>query len=176
VIAYDAMLWCARGVGETSTGSAASTTKSLMPVSRWVTSVLLAVAIGCGGSTPPDASVSAPPRAMRIDENEIVIEGRWSPVEEAVASAVAPNSVRVVCTRSLQRCREELTTSPSGQKTVTETLDYRVREWTKAKLVAGRRSGVAEMELRISLTGSAAQKVVIDNKEGRATATHWRLE
>ena len=146
-----------------------------MPLSRWVTSGLLAVAIGCGGS-PPDASVSAPPRAMRVEENDVVIEGRWSPVEEAVASAVAPNSVRVVCARALQRCREELTTSPSGQKTVTETLDYRVREWTKAKLIAGRRSGAAEMELRISLTGSAAQRVVIDNKGGRATETHWRLE
>ena len=75
---------------------------------------------------------------MRVEENDVVIEGRWSPVEEAVASAVAPNSVRVVCARALQRCREELTTSPSGQKTVTETLDYRVREWTKAKLTRGR--------------------------------------
>jgi hypothetical protein len=147
-----------------------------MPLSRWNPSVLLAVAIGCGGSTPPDASVSAPPRAIRVEENDIVIEGRWSPVEEAVASAVAPNSVRVTCARSQQRCREELTTSPSGQKTVSETLDYRVREWTKAKLVAVRRSGPTQVELRISLTGSAAQKVVIDNKGGRGIETYWRLE
>jgi hypothetical protein len=59
---------------------------------------------------------------------------------------------------------------------VSETLDYRVREWTKAKLVAVRRSGLTEVELRISLTGSAAQKVVIDNKGGRGIETYWRLE
>jgi hypothetical protein len=60
---------------------------------------------------------------------------------------------------------------------VREALSYRVEEWTKwgtpaGKLVASRRDGNVEVEIRVSLSGRAAEKVLIET----GVETRWRLE
>jgi hypothetical protein len=76
-----------------------------------------------------------------VDDATVVIEGRWHPVEVAADAPIAPNSVRAVCVRADRRCREDLTTSPEGAAPVAESFEYRIKEWTKGKVVATRREG-----------------------------------
>ena len=90
-----------------------------------------------------------------------------------------PNAVRVVCARDQRSCKEDLTrlAGEPGAEPVHETLEYRIDEWTKwgkpaGKLVASRREGGAQVEIRVSLSGLAAEKVVIE--KGRET--RWRIE
>ena len=109
----------------------------------------------------------------------MAIEGRWSLTAAQETSRVIPNAVRVVCVRQERSCKEELTrpAADPGADPVHEVLSYRVEEWTKegkpaGKLIASRREGTTEVEIRVSLSGFAAEKVVIDKKN----ETHWRLE
>lgn len=109
----------------------------------------------------------------------MVVEGRWFPIEAGPKSPVVPNAARVVCTRAERSCKEELTRLAAGATGdgLHETLEYRVREWTKwgtpaGKLVASRREGATEIEIRVSLRGLAAEKVVME----RGGETRWRLE
>ena len=90
-----------------------------------------------------------------------------------------PNAVRVVCTRAERSCKEDLTrlAGERGGEPVHEMLEYRIDEWTKwgkpaGKLVASRREGGAQVEIRVSLSGLTAEKVVIE--KGRET--RWRIE
>ncbi len=63
-----------------------------------------------------------------------------------------------------------------GQPAVTESFQYAIREWTKAKLVAVRRARGSEVELRVALTAAAAEKVVVEKRSGKTFETRWRLE
>jgi hypothetical protein len=121
---------------------------------------------GCASKRGPvEGALSPPARAIRVDADKVVIEGRWQPVASASDSPAPENAVRAVCTRVEKRCREELTTVAGGGSPATEIFEYRIREWTKAKLVATRRSGAYEQTLRVSLTGLAAEKIV-DRRTG----------
>ena len=143
--------------------------------------LLCAVATCCGrsgksASTPesPGAQLAPPPRAIRIEADSIVLEGRWHPTGEGADTL--PNSVKVTCARGERRCREELTTAREGQAAMTESFQYGVTEWTKAKLVAVRRASGSEVELRVAFTAAAAEKVTIAKKSGKTLETRWRLE
>jgi hypothetical protein len=115
-------------------------------------------------------------RAIQVDDATVVIEGRWHPVEATAHSPIALNSVRAVCVRADRRCREDVTTTPEGAAPVTESFEYRVKEWTSAKLVATRRKDADEVIVTVSLTGLAAEKVVVKAKGDRDAGIRWRLE
>lgn len=140
------------------------------------------VLVACGGCAGPGSRqapgdlLAAPVRAIRIEAHSVVIEGRWHPEEATADSPVVPNSVRAVCTRAERQCREELTTAPPGKGPVVETFDYKVSEWTNAKLVATRRQDSSELQLRVSLTGLAAEKLSRNTKGDRDAGVRWRLE
>lgn len=151
-----------------------------------VTTVLGTLSIACGGAarpgskqTPLAGTISPSPRSVRVEQESVVVEGRWTPIEAGPEAPPLPNAVRVVCSRAQRSCKEDLTrlAGDGGAEPVHETLEYRVDEWTKwgkpaGKVVASRREGGARVELRVSLSGLTAEKVVID--KGRAT--HWRIE
>jgi hypothetical protein len=143
--------------------------------------LLAAVACkGSGGSSSPEAAVpseaSPPPRIIRAEQGSVVIEGRWHPVEASEASDDVTYLVHATCVRSERRCREELTTVRAGHPPATETREYKVREWTDWKLLAVRPEGPEEVQLRVSLTGLAAEKVTVSLKKRDQPETRWRLE
>ena len=149
---------------------------------RWLaaSSTLLAAMLSCGRAGGPAATpASSPPQAapsgreIRVEADRVVLGGRWQPTEAGSEPANNVN-VSVTCTRAEKRCREELRTP--GQDGKPEVLDYAVREWTAAKLVAARRTSVASVELRVAFTAAAAEKVVIQKRSGKLVETRWRLE
>jgi hypothetical protein len=151
-----------------------------------VTVVCGTFSIACDGSTKPGSkqtplagTISPSPRLVRVEQDTVVVEGRWFPIEAGSESPVLPNAVRVVCARAQRSCKEDLTrlAGESGVEPVHEALEYRIDEWTKwgkpaGKLVASRRDGTGQVEIRVSLRGLAAEKVVLE--KGRET--HWRIE
>ena len=145
-----------------------------------VLSLSVAACQGPRGASNPEAAVQAsaspPARAIRVDPDVVVIEGRWYPIDAAGVSADVSFVVRATCVRTERRCREELTTVGAGHAPTTETIEYRVREWTTRKLVAARPEGSEEVQLRVSLTGLAAEKVTASPKDRHKPETRWRLE
>jgi len=145
---------------------------------------LVAAAWGCGGSKPdgqravPEADgLVSLPRAIRVEEGTVTVEGRWAPIEPEGAPPLL-NTVRVVCRRADRACREDLTTAAAagGSPPTREQADYEVREWTPAKLVAMRRTAAGdEVELYVSLLGQAATKSLA-KKGRRGAGVRWRLE
>jgi hypothetical protein len=150
--------------------------------SRLGAALLASFATACGGPGVPGSksgTISPPPRTFLVQEDRVVIEGRWHPIEPGPKSPAILDAVRVVCVRAERSCTEDLTrfSTYPGAEPVHDVLQYRVDEWTKwgkpaGKLVASRRADAIEVQIRVSLSGLAAEKVVID-KEG---ATRWRLE
>jgi hypothetical protein len=154
-------------------------------VRGWTLCGLLALltAVTCkapGGSSSPQAGVpnpaTPPARVIRVDKSSVVIEGRWHPVDASVAPADVSYVVRATCMRSERRCREELTTVRASHPPATETREYKVREWTDWKLLAVRPEGAEEVQLRVSLTGLAAERVTVSLKKRDQPETRWRLE
>jgi len=147
---------------------------------------LLALSMACGGAATSGCKGAAPaggiaplPRSVRVAQDTVVVEGGWFPIEARPELPVLPNAVRVVCGRAERSCREDLTrpADERGAAPVHETREYRVDEWAKwgrpaGKLVASRRDGGTQVEIRVSLSGLTAEKVVI----GKGRETHWRIE
>lgn len=113
---------------------------------------------------------------MQISDDGVTLEGRWYPVAEAGAASHAPSIVKTTCRRATRRCREEVTTARDGSSPFTETFDYRVEDWTTAKLVASRKDGPGEVQIRVALTGLAASKTLTTRKGKNAVEVRWRLE
>lgn len=145
--------------------------------------VLLASLGACrGGSRPGDKPSApegaAPPQSVRVEADEVWLEGRWLPVDAGEAAALA-NPVRIVCKRPSGAFRETLT-RPSkypGGEPVQDDFAYRIAEWTKSgqpagRLVASRREGTARVEIRVSLSGLVAEKSWLD----KGAEVRWRLE
>jgi hypothetical protein len=141
--------------------------------------VLLAAAIACRpdpaagpgvGQTPP----SAPARAIHVSDDGLTLEGRWQPIDGADATFGA-HGVRVRCERGAGRCREEEAAARAEGRKSGEG-DYRVEEWTKAKVVAARTDGPAQTKIQISLTSPAAVKTVLVRRGKKLTESRWRLE
>ncbi len=141
------------------------------------------LAVGCrGAATPPPVpagKISPPPRSVLVQDDRVVIEGRWSPIEAGPKSPAIPNAVRVVCVRAERSCSEDLTrlSHYPGADPVEDKWQYRVEEWTAlgkpaGRMVASRREGATQVQIRVSLSGLAAEKVVID----KGAETRWRLE
>ncbi len=127
----------------------------------------------------PAGGISPPPRAVRVEQDSVVVEGRWFPIETEPPSPVVPNAVRLVCGRVERSCKEDLTrlAGASGAELVHEVLKYRIDDWTKwgkpaGRLLASRRDGLTQIEIRVSLSGLTAEKVVIEGER----ETHWRIE
>jgi hypothetical protein len=143
---------------------------------------LLAVSVTCGprqrAASAPEAAgqISPLPRVIQIADDSVTLEGGWYPTAEADVASHVPNQVRTTCARATRRCREEVTTVRDGASPSTESFDYRVEEWTKAKLVAVRKDGSHEVQIRIALTGQAASKTLTTGKTRNAVETRWRLE
>lgn len=145
-----------------------------------------ALSLACGGATTSGSKAAAPastisplPRSVRVEPDTVVVEGRWFPVEAGPESPVPPNAVRVVCARVRRTCDEDLTrlADEHGAEPVHAAFEYRIQEWTKwgtpaGKLVAFRQEGGAQVEIRVSLSGLAAEKVVTD----KGSETRWRVE
>lgn len=134
-----------------------------------------------GGQASPTSAVapSPPARSVQVEADEVVIEGRWTPIEGETASATKPNAVRVVCRRAERSCKEDLTRPSNypGGDPVQDVWQYRVDEWTAwgkpvGRMVAVRREGARQIEIRVSLSGLAAEKVVID----KGVVTRSRLD
>lgn len=147
---------------------------------------LAALSAACGSGskpnpkpTPTTGTIAPLPRSVRVEPDRVVVEGHWVPIEVEPRTPALPNTVRVTCSRGERSCTEDLTrlASPDEPKPINESLEYRVEEWTKwgkpiATLVASRRVGGTQVEIRVSLSGLAAEKVVIET--GRET--RWRIE
>jgi hypothetical protein len=139
---------------------------------------------GCRGSKPDGQPVAAMadrvsplPRAIRMEEGSVTLEGRWATIEPEGAPTLL-NTVRVVCLRADRACREDLTTAAAaeGSPPTRELADYEVREWIPTRLVAVRRTPAGDdVVLYVSLMGRAATKSV-SRKGGRSTEIRWRLE
>jgi hypothetical protein len=120
---------------------------------------------------------SPPARVIRVQDDAVAIEGRWHPIEPLAGLGSQPNGVRASCVRKDRVCREEITTATAGGEPRVEVFDYRVREWTKIRLVAARRTGPGvETQLRVSLVGNAAEKAIVRVKAGDEPSPRWRLE
>ena len=144
------------------------------------------LAVACGGAPAPGSkaapeagTTAAPPRVLQVQDDSLALEGHWSPLEVGTRSPVVQNAMRVVYTRAERSCNENLTTfSPdAGAESVHHALEYRVTERTKpgkpaGKVIASRREGTTEIEIRVSLSGLAAEKVVV----AKGIETRWRLE
>ncbi len=143
------------------------------------------LSLACGRPTTPGSrsatggAVSPLPRSVQVEQDSVVVEGRWFPVEVGPGSPVARNAVRVVCRRAERSCKEDLThlVGEAGAGPVQQLIEYRVDDWTRwgqpvGRLIASRREGGARIEIRVSLSGLAAEKVVIE--KGRET--RWRIE
>lgn len=151
-----------------------------------ITTVIGALAIACGratkpGPTPrnPAGEISPFPRSVQVAEDSVVVEGRWAPIEAGPKSPDLPNAVRVVCTRAQRSCKEDLTrlADERAGEPLHEALEYRVDEWTQwgkpaGRILASRRSAGTQVEIRVSLSGLTAEKVVIE--KGRQF--RWRIE
>lgn len=135
-------------------------------------------------TTPPEArsvgsaqaQLSPPPRAIHAEGDTVIIEGRWQAIDGAEGLPLM-NMVRAVCNRARDTCREEL--SSVGAEGVQEAVqhqsfEYQVKEWTKWKILAVRRSKRGTHELRISIIGLAAERV--EKAVGAETENRWRLE
>lgn len=114
-----------------------------------------------------------------MEPDSVVVEGHWFPIEAGPESPVVLNAVRVVCGRAERSCKEDLTrlASATGAEAVHEVLKYRIDDWTKwgkpaGSLLASRRDGLTQIEIRVSLSGLTAEKVVIQGER----ETHWRIE
>lgn len=115
-------------------------------------------------------------RTVQISDDSVTLEGSWSPVAEAGSASRAPSIVKATCLRATGRCREELTTARDGSSPITATFDYRVEEWTRGKLVAVRKDGPGEVQIRVALTGLVASKTLTTGKGKSAIEVRWRLE
>lgn len=154
-----------------------------MRATRWAVR-LAALSIACsrgptsGKTAAPPAGLSPPPRSVRVEQDAVAVEGQWIPIEPGPDSPLLPNAVRLRCLRAERSCKEELT-RPAGQAAspVREAHEYRLDEWTKwgqaaGRLVASRREGGVQVEIRVSLNGLTAEKVVID----KGHEIRWRIE
>jgi len=152
-----------------------------------VLAVVGALSLACRGGSPaggkaPGSSAGAfspPPQSVHVEPDEVVAEGRWFPIEAGPEAAALANAVRLVCRRAERSCKEQLTRPSNypGADPVQDVFRYRVEEWTKwgkpaGRLVASRREGTAEVAIRVSLNGLAAEKAILD----KGTEIRWRLE
>jgi len=151
------------------------------PPSRLIVSAALLVAAAvCGPRGRPASKVgtaspfSPPAPAFEIAADTVTWKGSWSPVVEPEAHV--PNMVKTTCLRATRRCREEITTALDGASPFTESFDYRVEEWTKAKIVAARKDCPAEVQIRVALTGLTAAKTRTIRKGKNVVEVRWRLE
>jgi hypothetical protein len=153
------------------------------PNRPWLAALVGLLALSCRGPRTGGAGLAASaersprPRSILVQDDKVVIEGRWSPHDAARGAAAA--DVRVVCVRSERTCREDLAAlaAAPGSDDGQSVVHYRVDEWTRpdkaaGKLVASRREGAVVFEIRVSLRGLAAEKVAID----KGAETRWRLE
>jgi hypothetical protein len=137
---------------------------------------------------PVTAPLALPPaRSFKVQEDSVAFEGHWVPIGAAPTASVTPGrppaplgagAVHVLCSRAEHWCREDLTqAAAAGAEPAHQTLEYRVEEWTKwgtpaSKLLAVRHEGEMAFELRVSLSGLAAEKVVFD----KGVETRSRLD
>ncbi len=142
--------------------------------------------IACAGApgsrsqeAAPAGGIAPSPASVRVEQDTVVVEGRWFPIEGGSESTVLPDGVRLACVRAERSCKEDLTrlAGQRGGERVRETREYRVDEWARwgtpaGKLVAWRRDGGTQVEIRVSLSGLTAQKTVME----RGRATRWRIE
>ena len=128
---------------------------------------------------PSRTSASLPARVIRVEDDTVVIEGRWLPMDGDHASPAPVQAVRATCLKGPHTCQEELTVlQPEGsarEAPQPRTLDYQIKQWTKWKIIAVHQGAGGSSELRISTVGLAAEKVSID-RAPRGSEVHWRLE
>ncbi len=148
--------------------------------------LVAALSLSCGGAAtigskpaPSASGISPPPRSLQVEPDTVVLKGRWVPIEAVTDSPELPNAVQVVCLRTQRSCKEDLNrlTARAGAAPVHEVLEYRIEDWTKwgtpaGRLVASRRDEGAVIEIRVSLSGLAAEKAVVR----KGSETRWRLE
>jgi hypothetical protein len=129
---------------------------------------------------PSRTAASGPARVIRVEDDAVVIEGRWLPMDTDHASPSPVQAVRATCLKGPRTCQEELTVlQPEGgapEAPQRRTLDYQIKQWTKWKIVAVHQGSGGSSELRISTIGLAAEKVSIDRGSRGGSEAHWRLE
>jgi hypothetical protein len=110
-----------------------------------------------------------------VEEDRVVLEGRWQPVA-ANSSSPSLSAVRVVCLQRPRTCTEELSVLAEDPAVQRQPASYQIKDWTTWQLRAVRRDEGKDVELRISIRGLAAEKVLVDRSSKGGSATRWRLE
>jgi len=145
------------------------------------------VAISC---SQPD-EIRSPLRKVNVEDSYVTFEGRWRSIAQT-GSIKLPrlNTVSGICDRETRTCQENiarlygkgewLANSP-GYLSVTN-LEFRVIEWSSARIVARYEAPVADFELRVSLPDRSVERSFRETKaRGSETADskiagHWVLE
>jgi len=138
--------------------------------------------------------VRSPAKRIFVDKetkSHVIFEGRWKAISKQKIEMLPPiNSTVGSCDRKLMTCAETVALFyGSGDKTPSgdpylflQTHEYRIVEWTEARITAREEAPVADIEIRISLVDNSIERSAKETRaRGSETADpnisrHWILE
>ena len=155
---------------------------------NWRVNVLfIFVAMAC--SQPEE--IQSPWRKINFEQNYVMFEGRWRSIAQTSSKKLTKlNTVSAECYRETKTCQEHIARlygkgewAPySGGYLSVTTLEFRVIEWSKARIVARHEAPGADCEIRVSLSDRSVERSFHETKaRGSDTAEtkiagQWVLE
>ena len=159
-------------------------------LSRYVRSISMAAAafsiflnlpsVVMGESSMEVASPNKSVSATGKNGGAVVLSGRWKPVK-APKYFLLPtevNTVRIYCDRPKKVCTESIAyvrIDDDKKRPVLDVLDsfeYKIVQWTDAKIVAVCKGLAENYELNISLKEKTAERVIRTTAEDEVTDAH----
>ena len=144
---------------------------------------------GCG-----QATIDSPSRLFSVDKEEgswVIFEGRWKQLHNTGLTVIPiTNTVKAVCYRLSSLCHETVAKLwlPKDSNALVhnyltvENTEFKVVEWTDAKITATAEGRSVDLKLEVSLADSSAQRSSTETRaRGNETANpnisrHWVLE
>ena len=151
--------------------------------------ILCSLLEGCS-RTDINTEVGSPKLRVTVDDSFLTFEGRWRTVSDTGARIPRLNTAEGLCVKPTMTCTENIAKlygenewpgQPRGILKVASTY-FKIIEWSNARIVARYDAPVADIELRISLADTAAERSFRETKaRGSQTADsknagHWILE
>jgi hypothetical protein len=131
--------------------------------------LLLLIAIGCSRSD----DISSPLHTVNVETGYVTFEVRWRAISQTGSIRMPKlNTVSGICVRETRTCQEniarlyekgEWSENGAGYLSVT-TLEFRVIEWSSARIVARYEAPVADFEIRISLSDRSVERSFRETK------------